>query len=191
MLLRDFHLIDFLGFLGLLGFLFVFLVVEIGAANQGIGGRFGLGLVELGIHQTGGEGVDLLFAQRGFGASLIGFNMIRGFLIGSHGGIVQDRGGVFTPGCGIFPGGRGALLLGSAFGVRQQPAGKPARRAAGNIGRRRRAGRLGVEATRAGFVHFRLALLELSGFGDRSRRRSGWPAAIFGERLTGKNEGFF
>ena len=128
-------------FFGLDGFYFLFflllvlfLVIELGATYQGVGWCLGLNVIVLGVHQTGGEGIDLLFAERSFRASLFGDNRFPCFMLGSHTGIVKRGGRILGGRRNFLRATGGGFGFTGSFGFGEQPARQSTGRTAWDIG---------------------------------------------------------
>ena len=75
---------------------FVFGVfVEFGAADESVGRSVGLNIVVLGFDEAGGKRVDVFFAERSFGAVVLGVDRIRSFVARGVGRSVQRGRSVF------------------------------------------------------------------------------------------------
>jgi hypothetical protein len=165
-------------FLFFLFVLFLVVIVECSTANDRVGRSMRLHFILFRIDDAGSESIDFVFAQRGFGRSLV--TRIAAFELVSFLAVRGCR-------CWALERAFGSLGSGLGFGARtgEQPAWKAGRTA-------RRVGGLRSRAARDRFVDDRLRLVVQLVFDDWRRRSGGCGTrSVFRERLAWQQNFFF
>jgi len=170
------------GFLDFFGLLFVFFFVELRAADYGIGFRLFLRLFVFGLDETGGKRGDLILVQLNVIPGR--FHMVNSRLLRNFRERASRRS--FLNGIDSFSR-RRRFYFGT--GIRQKPAGQPAREPARNASARG-SGRQISSCARRNFLDGRpfLVFFMLNN-GNRSRRGDGL-VAVLRQRFTRKNDLF-